>query len=322
MFTRILKKLLEVMNNRTYHTDFYILAFGRNGGTEFVLFSMFVLLYLICLTWNFVIIALINSETKLQTPMFFFLSNLSLVDISYTSVTVPKLLDIFLTGNNRISFTACLAQFFFFTGMACTEINLLTVMSYDRYVAICKSLHYPVLMKKGNCSLFVAGSWASAYSNSLFVTIVASNIPFCGIKVIDQLYCDIKPMVKISCGDTSVFQVVVYLETLIMGICPFVSITLSYIKIISSILAVHGKGKRSKAFSTCTSHLTVIVVFYGTLFFVYMMPSTANFRNVDQIFSALFLLVIPTVNPLIYSLRSNDIKHTLSKKFKTLFKSD
>nr|DBA30210.1 TPA: hypothetical protein GDO54_006223 [Pyxicephalus adspersus] len=314
-----MKNILEA--NHTFNTDFYILAFGKSGVTDFVLFSIFLLLYLICLTWNSVIIALINSDTHLQTPMFFFLSNLSLVDISYTSVTVPKLLDIFLTGNNRISSKDCFSQFFFFTGMACTEIFLLTAMSYDRYVAICKSLHYPLLMKKRNCNFIVAGSWASAYSTSLFVTTVASNIPFCGLKVIDQLYCDIKPMLKISCGNTLPFQVVVYFETFLMGICPFVSITLSYIKIISTILAVHRKGKRKKAFSTCTSHLTVIAIFYGTIFFVYMVPTSADFRNVNQIFSALFLVVIPTLNPLIYSLRNNDIKCALRKKCNMLFKS-
>ncbi|KAG8542961.1 hypothetical protein GDO81_025721 [Engystomops pustulosus] len=300
-------------NNNSLDLDFHILAFGSTGGRQFVLFGIFLLLYLICITWNSIIISLIFSDSRLQTPMYFFLRNLSIVDITYTSVTVPKLLDIFLTGNNRISFMDCFIQFFFFTAMACTEIVLLIAMAYDRYVAICKALHYTLVMNKRNCNLFVLGSWASGYSNSLFVTIVASKIYFCGSRFIDQLYCDIKPMLKISCGNTLTFQAVVYFETFLMGLCPFVCITLSYLKIISNIVRVNAKGSRGKAFSTCTSHLIIIGIFYGTIFIVYMMPSTADFKKLDQVASSFFLAVIPTINPLIYSLRNTDIRRSFQK---------
>ncbi|KAG9468086.1 hypothetical protein GDO78_013776, partial [Eleutherodactylus coqui] len=296
------------MANQTSDFYFYLLPFGIDGGENIILFFIFFLCYVICLIWNAVIILLIYTDSHLQIPMYFFLRNLSLVDICYSSVTVPKLLDIFLSGDNSISFNHCFVQFYFFTALACTEIFLLTVMAYDRYIAVCKSLHYPLLMKQKTCNLFVVVSWASGCSNSLFVTIVASKIPFCNSKVIYQLYCDIKPMLKISCGNTMTTEVTVYLETFFMGFCPFLCIMLSYSKIISNVLRLKSKGKRRKTFSTCTSHLTIIIIFYGTLFFVYTMPSVAHLKTVEQIFSSLFLAAVPSLNPLIYSLRNNEIK--------------
>ncbi|XP_073413319.1 olfactory receptor-like protein OLF1 [Dendrobates tinctorius] len=303
------------MANLTSDFDFYLLPFSSYGGENVILFAIFLLCYVICLLWNAAITALIFTDSHLQIPMYFFLRNLSLVDICYTSVTIPKLLDIFLSGNNSISFNHCFVQFYFFTALACTEIFLLTVMAYDRYVAICKALHYPLLMKQNICVIFVVASWLSGCSNSMFVTIVASKIPFCNSKVIDQLYCDIKPMLKISCGNTLTTEVTVYLETFFMGFCPFLCIMMSYFKIIRNVLRVKSKGKTHKTFSTCTSHLTIIIIFYGTLFFVYMMPSTTHFKTIDQIFSSLFLAVVPSLNPLIYSLRNKHMKAAFKRYF-------
>lgn len=308
------------MANQTSDFFFYLLPFGSDGGENSILFVIFLLCYVICLIWNTAIIVLIYTDSHLQIPMYFFLRNLSLVDICYSSVTVPKLLDIFISGDNSISFTHCFVQFYFFTALACTEIFLLTVMAYDRFIAICKSLHYPLLMKQNTCILFVVASWASGCSNSLFLTIVFSKIQFCNSKVIDQIYCDIKPMLKISCGNTRTTQVTVYLETFFMGFCPFLCIMLSYVKIILNVLRVRSNGKRHKTFSTCTSHLTIIIIFYGTLFFVYTMPSTAHSKTIDQIFSSLFLAVVPSINPLIYTLRNKDIKTALKRYLKKILK--
>ncbi|KAM8972399.1 olfactory receptor 1L4-like [Pelodytes ibericus] len=304
------------MDNHTQDPDFYILAFASSGGKQVPLFAVFFTLYLICLLWNSLIIVIIYMDLHLQTPMYFFLCNLSFVDMSYTSVTLPKLLDIFLTGNHRISFTACFVQFYFFTSMACTEILLLTVMAYDRYAAICKSLHYPLIMNRRSCVVFLLGSWTSGYCNSLFITVVATQITFCGPKFLDQLFCDIKPMLQISCGGTVTFLTMMYLETFFMGFCPFLCIILSYMQIITNIMKVNVRGNRRKAFSTCTSHLTIIAIFYGTLFFVYMMPLSANFGIVNKMFSVLYLAVTPTLNPLIYSLRNKDMKRALQRKVK------
>ncbi|XP_075129097.1 olfactory receptor 10AG1-like [Leptodactylus fuscus] len=307
--------MIDLMANQTNDFLFYLQPFGGVGEKNVFLFMIFALCYVVCLIWNTAIIGITYADTRLHIPMYFFLRNLSLVDICYSTVTVPKLLDIFLRGDNSISFGYCFVQFYFFTALACTEIVLLTVMAYDRYVAICKSLHYPLVMNQNKCVVFVVASWASGYSNSLFVTIVASKIPFCNSKAIDQLYCDIKPMLKISCGNTWTTEVTVYLETFFMGFCPFLCIMLSYTKIIFNVLRVKSKGRRSKTFSTCTSHLTIILIFYGTLFFVYVMPSTTDFKTIVQVFSSLFLVVIPSLNPLIYSLRNKDMRTAFTRYF-------
>ncbi|KAM4675819.1 olfactory receptor 7C1-like [Discoglossus pictus] len=264
------------------------------------------------------IITVISMDCQLQTPMYFFLCSLSFADIFYTSVTLPKLMDILLTSNNRITFIACLAQSYFFTCIACTEIFLLTVMAYDRYVAICKPLHYPAIMNKRYCIILVVSSYILGHCNSVFVTVVASQISFCGANTISQLFCDIKSMLKISCGKIRTFLAMIYLETLTLGICPFLCILLSYIQIISSILKAYPTGKRNKAFSTCTSHLLVLVLFYGTIFCVYMTPPSVHSVKYEQMFSVIFIAVTPTINPLIYSLRNKDMQNALMQIAKGL----
>ncbi|XP_053575413.1 olfactory receptor 1G1-like [Bombina bombina] len=275
-----------------------------------LLFSLF---YSICLLWNTLLIVVINMDRQLQTPMYFFLSNLSFVDLSYISVTIPKLINIFITGNMRISFIGCFVQLYFFTALLLKEILLLTAMAYDRFVAICKPLYYMLVMKKVNCVLLVAGSWICGYGNSLFVTIFTSYLSFCGSKHINYLFCDIKVLTKISCGGIKKMQTMIYIETLIMGLCPFLLIIVSYSKIVANILTMHSAGNRQKAFSTCTAHLSVLFMFYGTLLCMYMSPLSENSEDIDQIFAVLYLAVTPTINPLIYSLRNKDIKIAIKK---------
>ncbi|XP_018427778.1 PREDICTED: olfactory receptor 5B21-like [Nanorana parkeri] len=299
------------MENKTHQIDFYIIAISQYGGPLFLLFATFLLLYLISLIWNTVIFMVIFLDGHLQKPMYFFLCNLSSVDVLYVSVALPKLLDIINTGNNKVSFTACYTQMYFFTSLACTEICLLTIMSYDRYTAICRPLHYTVIMHNRMCYLLVAGCWVSGFSNSLFVTIFASRLSFCGSTNLNQFFCDIKTLTKISCGDKNEFQTMIFIEALFMGFCPFVLILMSYTKIISNILKMKSVGQRKKAFSTCTSHLTVLLLFYGTLLCMYMIPPSENSEQLDQIFAVFYLAVTPALNPLIYSLRNKDIKNAI-----------
>ncbi|CAI9621746.1 unnamed protein product [Staurois parvus] len=280
---------------------------SKNGGPLFLLFTTFLLLYLISLIWNMVIFAVIFLDGHLQKPMYFFLCNLSSVDILYVSIAVPKLLDIIKTGNNKVSFIACYTQMYCFTSLACTEICLLTTMSYDRYIAICRPLHYTLIMHKRMCNLLVVGCWAFGFSNSLFVTIFASRLSFCGSTNLNQFFCDMKTLTKISCGDKKEFQAMIFIESLLVGFCPFVLILMSYTKIISNILKMKSVGQRKKAFSTCTSHITVLLLFYGTLLCRYMIPPSENSEQLDQVFSVFYLAVTPTLNPLIYSLRNKDI---------------
>lgn len=299
------------MENGTHVIDFYIMAFSNIVGQKFLLFPTFLFLYLICLLWNMLIFVVLFMDLHLQKPMYFFLRNLSFVDVLYISVALPKLMDIIITENNRISFTACFAQMYFFTSFACTEIWLLTMMSYDRYVAICFPLHYVILMEKRKCSLLVAGSWLSGFCNSLFVTIFASRLSFCRSTHIKQIFCDIKTLTKISCSDIYEFQTMILVEALLMGLCPFLLILMSYSKIVANILSLRSTGQRKKAFSTCTSHLSILLIFYGTLLCMYMLPPSDNSEDLDQIFSVLYLAVTPTLNPLIYSLRNKDVKNAI-----------
>ncbi|XP_075715652.1 olfactory receptor 1G1-like [Rhinoderma darwinii] len=308
------------MENITDIIDFYLIAFSEVFGQKIFLFPTFLFLYLICLLWNMLIIAILFMDLHLQKPMYFFLRNLSFVDVLYISVVLPKLMNIIFTGNNRVSFTACFTQMYFFTAFACTEIWLLTIMSYDRYVAICFPLHYVLLMEKKRSALLAAGCWASGFLNSLFVTIFASRLSFCRSTQIKQIFCDIKTLTKISCGDIQEFQTMILVESFLMGLCPFLLILMSYSKILANILGLSSIGQRKKAFSTCTSHLTILLIFYGTLLCMYMIPSSDHSEDLDQIFSVLYLAVTPTLNPLIYSLRNKEVKNAIHKIiFKNLF---
>ncbi|KAG8548522.1 hypothetical protein GDO81_025116 [Engystomops pustulosus] len=252
-------------------------------------------------------------EKHLNAPMYFFLSNLSFVDILYTSVTLPKLLDVLLTGDNRISYISCLSQLCFFSSSCIAEILMLTVMSYDRYVAICHPLHYVLLMDRGKCVKLVASCWIVAFSCSILITVSTSTLNFCGSRNINHMFCDIKILTLLSCGKKKMFAVLTYLETLLLGVCPFILILVSYSKIIQNILKIHSTGQRKKTFSTCTSHSIVLLIFYGTLFCMYMRPASETSEKLDLIFSVFYLAVTPTLNPLIYSLRNKDIKNALSK---------
>ncbi|KAG8565120.1 hypothetical protein GDO81_012719 [Engystomops pustulosus] len=300
------------MVNQTFY--FYIVTFSKNVEEQYLSFAMIFLLYVMSIVWNLTIFLVIILDEHLQSPMFFFLCNLSFVDILYTSVTLPKLLDVLLTGDDRISFVACLSQLCFFISSACTEIFLLTVMSYDRYVAICHPLHYVLLMSRSKCFRLVASCWILASSASILVTISASTLDFCGSKNINHMFCDMKILTILSCGSKRMFEFLTYVETFLLGVCPFILILMSYSKIILNILKIHSAGQRMKTFSTCISHLVVLLIFYGTLFCMYMRPASENSEKLDLMFSVLYLAVTPTLNPLIYSLRNKDIKDAIRKK--------
>ncbi|KAM8972414.1 olfactory receptor 1L4-like [Pelodytes ibericus] len=304
------------MNNQTFSADFQILGFSTSPGKQPLRFTLFFLMYVIGLVGNIIIIAVTYFELNLHTPMYFFLRNLSFVDICYTSVTLPKLMHIFLTGNNLISFIPCFMQMHFFIAMGCMEVVLLTSMAYDRYVAICNPLHYYMVMNNRRCSQLVLASWLFGFINSLLITVFATQLLFCGSKRIQQLFCDIKSLLKITCSDTQGFQIIIYLEVLLTGLCPFLLSLTSYIKIISSVLKLQSVEGRKKSFSTCTSHLTVLLVFYGTIFSMYIRPPSEHSEQTDQFFSVLYVAVTPMLNPLIYSLRNEEVKKALKRLFR------
>ncbi|XP_069815501.1 olfactory receptor 1E16-like [Dendropsophus ebraccatus] len=298
------------MMNISITKGFEMLAFASNGVRQPCLFLLFFAMYVISVLGNLIILTVIVMDRHLHTPMYIFLSNLSFLDICYINITLPKLMYILLTGDNALSSIQCFTQLFFYNFIVVTEIILLSVMAYDRYAAICKPLHYHLIMSKKNIVLLLGMDWVSGCLNSLLLICFISQLSFCHSTKIHHFYCDTKALVKISCP-TRHFQIIFYLEALLFGPVPFLIGLLSYIQIIRTILQIKSTKSRSKAFSTCTSHLTVLTIFYGTVICTYMTPVSKNSEMFDQIFSVLYTAVTPMLNPLIYSLRNKDVKNAL-----------
>ncbi|XP_069841058.1 olfactory receptor 2T29-like [Dendropsophus ebraccatus] len=298
--------------NHTSREDFYLLPFFLHSKENSLISIGFSLIYLFSLMWNGAIVAVFTMNAHLHTPMYLFLCNLSLVDMCYTSVTVPKLLDILLSGNNMVPFHQCLSQLYFFAFMISAEVAMLTIMAYDRYIAICSPLHYHHIMRRVRCIWILVLAWVSAAMNSGFLTSFASTTTWCHPKNIQHFYCDVKALAKISCPDLG-FYAAIYIDTLLLGFLPFTISLMSYIRILRVILSIASSEGRKKAFSTCSSHLTVLLFFYGTGVCVYIRPPTQYEEEPEQIFSILYTIVTPALNPLIYSLRNKEVKEALIK---------
>ncbi|XP_077131565.1 olfactory receptor 1G1-like [Ranitomeya variabilis] len=298
------------LKNQTFSDNFFILPFFLHFDENFLITAGFVLIYVFGLVWNGAIVMVFIVHSQLHIPMYLFLCNLSLVDMSYTTVTVPKLLDILLSGDNMMSFLQCLSQMFFFSLMISAEVAMLTIMAYDRYIAICIPLHYQYIMSRRKCIWILVLAWGSAALNSIFLTCFAITTTWCHSKDIQHFYCDVKALAKISCPGLA-FHVVIFLDTLLLGFLPFTISLMSYIKILKVILSIASNEGRRKAFSTCSSHLTVLLFFYGTGVCVYIRPPTQYKEEPEQVFSVLYTIVTPALNPLIYSLRNKEVKEAL-----------
>ncbi|XP_069086103.1 olfactory receptor 5J3-like [Pleurodeles waltl] len=298
--------------NLTLVTEFILLGLTDNPELQFPLFVLFLLIYIITVVCNFSVIALIRISPRLHTSMYFLLSMLSLVDLCYSSVITPKMLDTFLS-NKTISLHGCLIQFFFFVFMTTAEICLLAVMSYDRYVAICKPLLYTMIMTKQVCTIIVVAVSSVAFFQSLIQSICIKMLSFCGSNEITHFYCDLLPLLKLSCSDTT-FNVAFLLYdggSILTGSVGL--ILFSYTCIISTILRIKSSKGRLKTFSTCSSHFASVTLFFGTLTFMYIRPSSKYSLEQDRVASVFYTVVIPMVNPLIYSLRNKDVKDALRK---------
>ncbi|XP_030042631.1 olfactory receptor 1L4-like [Microcaecilia unicolor] len=298
--------------NITTVTEFIILGLSENPGLQVPLFLVFLLIYLITLLGNLVIITLIWADPHLHTPMYFFLCNLSLTDICYTSVIIPKLLGIFLLRFNTISYAGCLTQLYFFMSSAGVEIFLLTAMAYDRYVAICNPLRYSLIMNWRVCILMAITSWITAFLNSTPATASISSLSFCGFDI-DHFFCDLFPLLKLSCTDTARIHILIIIETVVASVLPFLLMIISYVYIISAILKIRSAGGRRKAFSTCSSHLTVVSVFYLSIFCVYLTPKSAFSLALGKVFSVFYTAAAPMLNPIIYSARNREMQNALRK---------
>ncbi|XP_044527483.1 olfactory receptor 1361-like [Gracilinanus agilis] len=301
--------------NQSRISEFILLGLSDQPEEERLLFLAFLFMYLITGLGNLLIILAIRTDSHLHTPMYFFLSNLSLVDICFTSTTVPKMLANHVSGNKKISYSGCLTQVLFFIWFAGIDSFLLTVMAYDRYVAICAPLHYSTVMTPRICALLLAGSWFSTYVNALTHTVLLTRLSYCGHNEIPHFFCDLSPLLKLACSDTFINDLMVYTVGVLLIITPFIGILISYTRIFMAVLRIPSAGGKKKAFSTCGSHLAVVSLFYGTLIGVYFSPTSTHTAQQDTASAVMYTVVTPMLNPFIYSLRNSDMKGALKMLF-------
>ncbi|XP_060117430.1 olfactory receptor 5AR1-like [Heteronotia binoei] len=268
---------------------------------------VFLVIYFITFVGNLGMIALIRMNSRLHTPMYFFLCNLSIIDICYSSTITPRMLMNFLAVGKSIAFNACLVQLYFFVALVCSECFLLTTMAYDRYIAICSPLLYSSIMSQRVCFPLVAGSYLTGFTNALITVCFLSRLPYCGSNIIRHFFCDTPPLLALASNSYIAETVISFLAGL-TTIGSLLIIVLSYTFILSAILKLRSAQGRHKAFSTCSSHLTAVTVFYGTLIFTYLRPNASYSLGRDQVASVFYTVVVPMMNPLIYSLRNKDVK--------------
>ncbi|XP_040268107.1 olfactory receptor 10A4-like [Bufo bufo] len=276
-------------------------------------FLLFLILYSVTLYGNITIATLVSISPNLQCPMFFFLGHLSISDIMFTTNIVPMMLHAIMNKGGTISLLGCLVQLQFFGICLAAQCLLLAVMSYDRYVAICNPLHYVYIMGIHRCVQLAATCWFLGFAISLVTVIMTSKQDFCGPRIIDHFFCDLVPLLKLSCSDTSP----VILENILLAtpltLCPLVFISVTYVYIFTTILKIPSTSGRQKTFSTCSSHLTVVGIFYGTLVSLYVVPSDGHSLNANKVLSLLYTFVTPLLNPIIYSLRNKEIKLAIKR---------
>nr|XP_060636625.1 olfactory receptor 5AP2-like [Anolis sagrei ordinatus] len=301
------------MVNETTVTEFILLGLSSCPAVQFSLFGLFLIIYLVTLIGNIFILLVISMDKRLHNPMYFFLFNLSVVDIGYTTSTVPKMLLNYLSQDKTISLAGCFTQMYFFISFGGVECLLLGFMAYDRYAAICHPLHYNVLMCPKVCVCLAATAWILGLSNSGVHAGLMSHLSFCRNNVIQHFFCDIPPLFQLSCSNTQVNQIVTFVVggSVIMG--PFLVILVSYVYIVIAILMIRTKEGRLKAFSTCASHLTVVNIYYGTIIFTYIRPNSSYSQEQDQILPVFYGILTPMLNPIIYSLRNKDVQRVFWK---------
>ncbi|XP_034981118.1 olfactory receptor 9G19-like [Zootoca vivipara] len=299
--------------NHTTVTEFILLGFTTNPKLQLILFVVFLIIYIASLAGNIALIVLICSSSHLQTPMYFFIGNLSFLDLWYSSVYTPKILVNCISEDKSISFGGCASQFFFSAGLAYSECYLLAAMAYDRYVAIAKPLSYATAMSTKLCTALVALSYLGGFINATVLTSETFTLSFCDGNVIDDFFCDVPPLVKLSCNVSENYQTMLYILLTFNIIAPSAFILASYAFILVAILRIHSTDGRRKAFSTCASHMTAVTLYYGSILFIYSRPSSSYALERDKWASTFYTVVFPMLNPLIYSLRNKDVKKAVQK---------
>uniref|UniRef100_A0A8D0L7B7 Olfactory receptor n=1 Tax=Sphenodon punctatus TaxID=8508 RepID=A0A8D0L7B7_SPHPU len=283
----------------------------ESGFLPLLFFLLFLAIYLLTLMGNLLILLTICFSPQLHSPMYYFLCELSLLDLCYSTTTVPKMLAGFLADSQTISYGSCVAQLFSFHFFGGTECFLLTVMAYDRYVAICDPLHYIAVMTKLVCMRLAAGTWLVGTLHSTLQTVLTFQLPYCGPNILDHYFCDVPPLLKVACADTSVNEVVIFANVGAVALSSLALIVSSYIRIVSTILQMHSEEGRKKAFSTCAAHLTVVFLLYIPCMLIYMQPASRH--PVLKAVAVFYTTVTPALNPIIYALRNEEIKKAVKK---------
>ncbi|NWU65291.1 OL226 protein, partial [Pterocles burchelli] len=305
---------MEEKNYTQVHM-FLLLGFPALADLRVLFSTVLLLTYILTVLENVVIIALIKTSCELYKPMYFFLGHLSFIEVWYISVTIPKLLANSIAEDGSISFVGCMTQLFFFSSFMCTECVLLSAMAYDRYVAICHPLRYPVVMTSQMCICLVVVSWFSGFGVSLIKISFISQLKFCGPNVINHFFCDISPLLNLACTDMSLAEMVDFVVALFILLVPLFITIVSYLLIIMTILHIPSSQSKKKAFSTCSSHLTVVTIFFSATLFMYARPKKIDPYDLNKLVSAVYTIVTPILNPFIYCLRNQEVKRALKKAF-------
>ncbi|XP_076996364.1 olfactory receptor 8H1-like [Tamandua tetradactyla] len=297
--------------NNTNAPDFILMGLTDSEVIQQVLFMLFLLIYLITLLGNAGMILIIHLDLHLHTPMYYFLSHLSFLDLNYSTVIIPKTLEILQTSNKYISFMVCFTQMSFFIFLAVTEFFFLSSMAYDRYVAICNPLNYQVVMSTRLCRALITGSYAFGFTESLIIVVYMNNLNFCKSNIIYHFFCDMIPILALSCTDTHDIEIMMFIFGSVNVMVSLITISVSYGSILSTILKINSTSGKHKAFSTCASHLLGVIIFYSTTIFTYLKPKQSYSLGKDQVASVFYTMFIPMLNPLIYSLRNKEVKNAL-----------
>ncbi|OCT83296.1 olfactory receptor 1G1 [Xenopus laevis] len=300
-------------DNQTILSDFILLGLSDLPNAQHSLFLLLLLIYLMTLTGNLLILLIIFLDSHLHTPMYFFLANLASLDICYSQVTLPKLLLDFFIKKQTISIASCIAQIFFLHFSISSELFLLAVMSYDRYIAICHPLHYIKLMQKNICTQLACLVWLCGFLYSLVQILCTLRLSFCRQNFINNLFCDLPQLLQLSCTETLTNILVILIFGGILGFCALGVTFFPYVYIFKTVQKIKTKQGKTKAFSTCTSHLSVVFTIYAALIFTYFRPTTDKHFEYDKLVSVLYAVITPLLNPIIYSLRNNDLKRALSR---------
>ncbi|XP_077011871.1 olfactory receptor 6N1 [Tamandua tetradactyla] len=299
-------------------TEFIILGFPHLQGIQTYLFLLLLLIYLTTILGNLLIFLVVLLDSRLQTPMYHFVSILSVLEIGYTAATVPKMLANLLSEKKTISFSGCLLQIYFFHSLGATECYLLTAMAYDRYLAISRPLHYPMLMTPDLCAKIASGCWLGGLAGPVAEISLLSRLPFCGPNHIQHIFCDFPPVLSLACTDTSVNVMVDFVINSCKILATFLLILTSYVQIARAVLRIPSAAGKQKAFSTCASHLAVVLLFYGSILFMYVRLKRSYSLNYDRALAVVYSVLTPLLNPFIYSLRNKDIKEAVWRQLKRI----